>query len=64
MSVFGHEERFPPTSLSAGCGFRKERIAGCADPDLPCLIRDGEVRPKPAARSVVDPLLADRIFLG
>jgi hypothetical protein len=28
MSVFGHEERFPPTRLSAGCGFRKETIAG------------------------------------
>jgi hypothetical protein len=24
----GHEERFPPTRLSAGCGFRKETIAG------------------------------------
>jgi hypothetical protein len=24
----GHEERFPPTKLSAGCGFRKETIAG------------------------------------
>ena len=24
----GHEERFPPTGLSAGCGFRKETIAG------------------------------------
>ena len=23
----GHEERFPPTWLSAGCGFRKETIA-------------------------------------
>src|SRR5438105_770449 len=23
----GHEERFPPTRLSAGCGFRKETIA-------------------------------------
>jgi hypothetical protein len=38
MSVFGHEERFPPTRLSAGCGLRKETIAGmrrkrarCAD---------------------------------
>jgi hypothetical protein len=27
-SVKGHEERFPPTRLSAGCGFRKETIAG------------------------------------
>jgi hypothetical protein len=24
----GHEERFPPTKLSAGCGFRKETITG------------------------------------
>ena len=24
----GHEERFPPTKLSAGCGFRQETIAG------------------------------------
>jgi hypothetical protein len=24
----GHEERFPPTRLSAGRGFRKETIAG------------------------------------
>jgi hypothetical protein len=24
----GHEERFPPARLSAGCGFRKETIAG------------------------------------
>jgi len=23
-----HEERFPPTKLSVGCGFRKETIAG------------------------------------
>src|SRR5436190_3358231 len=28
MSMFRHEERFPPTRLSAGCGFRKETIAG------------------------------------
>ena len=24
----GHQERFPPTRLSAGAGFRKETIAG------------------------------------
>jgi hypothetical protein len=24
----GHEERFPLTRLSAGCGFRKETLAG------------------------------------
>jgi hypothetical protein len=40
----GHEERFPPTRLSAGCGFRKETIAGMRHngrdapiPDLPDL---------------------------
>ena len=27
-SVMGHEERFPPPRLSAGCAFRKETIAG------------------------------------
>ena len=27
-SALGHEERFPPTRLSAGCGFREETIAG------------------------------------
>jgi hypothetical protein len=27
-SAKGHEERFPPTRLSAGCGFRKETIVG------------------------------------
>src|SRR5947209_1825406 len=27
MTGMGHEERFPPTRLSAGCGFRKETIA-------------------------------------
>src|SRR5205807_1530116 len=26
-SAMGHEERFPPTRLSARCGFRKETIA-------------------------------------
>jgi hypothetical protein len=38
----GHEERFPPTRLSAGCEFRKETIAGMRRngrdapiPDLP-----------------------------
>ena len=28
MTASGHEERFPPTRLSAGYGFRKETIAG------------------------------------
>jgi len=26
-SALGHEERFPPPRLNAGCGFRKETIA-------------------------------------
>src|SRR5947209_14435596 len=31
-SLKGHEERFPPTRLSAGCGFRKEtQRARCAE---------------------------------
>ena len=28
MTAEGHEERFPRRRLSAGCGFRKETIAG------------------------------------
>jgi hypothetical protein len=28
MSAMGHEERFPQTRMSAGCGFRKETIVG------------------------------------
>jgi hypothetical protein len=28
MAALGHEERFPPTRLSAGCEFRKETIGG------------------------------------
>jgi hypothetical protein len=28
MTAVGQEERFPPTTLSAGYGFRKETIAG------------------------------------
>jgi hypothetical protein len=28
MTASGHEERFPPPRLSAGCGVRKETIAG------------------------------------
>jgi hypothetical protein len=39
MSQLGHEERFPPTRLSAGCGFRKETIAG--------MRRNGRDAPKP-----------------
>jgi hypothetical protein len=36
----GHEERFPPTRLSAGCGFIKETIAG--------MRRNGRDAPEPA----------------
>jgi len=36
MSAMGHEERFPPTRLSAGYGFRKETIGG--------MRRTGEMR--------------------
>jgi hypothetical protein len=28
MAAKGHEERFPQTRMSAGCGFRKETIVG------------------------------------
>jgi hypothetical protein len=28
MAATGQEERFPPTTLNAGCWFRKETIAG------------------------------------
>ena len=53
MTQKGHEERFPPTRLSAGCGFRKETLAGMRRngrdapiPDLPALTpeRAGSVR--------------------
>jgi hypothetical protein len=30
MTAMGQEERFPPPRLNAGCGFRKETIAGSA----------------------------------
>jgi hypothetical protein len=39
----GHEERFPPTRLSVGCGFRKETIAG--------MRRNGRDAPKAVTRS-------------
>ncbi len=44
MTVKGYEERFPPTRLSAGCGFRKETIAG--------MRRNVRDAPIPAVRSV------------
>ena len=40
MAGQGHEERFPPTRLSAGRGFRKETIAG--------MRRNGRDAPKAA----------------
>jgi hypothetical protein len=42
MTAAGHEERFPPSRLSAGCGFRKETITGIA--------ATGENAPIPAVR--------------
>jgi len=42
MAAKGHEERFPPTRLSAGYGFRKETIAG--------IRRNGRDAPIPAVR--------------
>jgi hypothetical protein len=43
MTASGHEERFPPTRLSAGCGFRKETIAG--------MRRNGRDAPKAVIRA-------------
>ena len=49
MTAVGQEERFPPTRLNAGCGFRKETIAGMRRngrdapiPDLPGLAPERE----------------------
>jgi hypothetical protein len=42
MTSVGHEERFPPTGLSAGYGFRKETIAG--------MRRNGRDAPLPVIR--------------
>jgi hypothetical protein len=44
MTGLGHEERFLPTSLSAGCGFRKETIAG--------MRRNGRDAPKAVTRGL------------
>ena len=46
VSYGGHEERFPPTKLSACCGFRKETIAG--------MCRNGRNAPISAIREVGD----------
>jgi hypothetical protein len=43
MTPVGHEERFPLTRLSVGCGFRKETIAG--------MRRNGRDAPIPAVRA-------------
>jgi len=40
MTAKGHQKRFPLTRLSAGCGFRKETIAG--------MRRNGRDAPKAA----------------
>jgi len=57
----GHDARFPSPRLSAGCGFRKETIAGGAAKSqtrrlrtaLPAS-RKGEVRPFPDIRPAVE----------
>ena len=47
MSPLGHEERFLPTRLSAGCGFRKETIAeirrNVRDALIPAIRRGSEI---------------------
>ena len=42
MTEEGHEERLPPTRLSAGYGFRKETIAGMRhnELDAPILLKN------------------------
>jgi len=58
MTVWGHEERFPPIRLSAGCGFRKwRRSPECAATGemrrfrpFPEAGSDRRVRPKAAVR--------------
>ena len=51
MTALGHEERFPPTKLSADYGFSKETFEGgrrngrdAPIPDLPALAPNEEVR--------------------
>jgi hypothetical protein len=44
MAGMGQEERFPPTRLNAGYGFRKETIAG--------MRRNGRDAPIPRLRVV------------
>ena len=47
MTAMGHEERLPPTRPNAGCGFRKETIAGTR--------ADGEIAPKAVIRTTASP---------
>jgi hypothetical protein len=47
LTVMGHEERFLPPRLSAGCGFRKETIARTR--------RNGRDAPLPAIRRNEEP---------
>jgi hypothetical protein len=62
----GHEERFPPTGLSAGYGFRKETIAGVhhneRDPPTPA-IRGTEIERQGSTDTVekvgISPSIAD-----
>jgi hypothetical protein len=55
MAAMGHEERFPPTRLSAGCGFRKETIAGMRrngrDAPIPAIRRTAIEPPVPTLKS-------------
>ena len=47
MAAEGHEERFPPSRLSAGCGFRKETTAGMRG--------NGRDAPKAVIRTTASP---------
>jgi hypothetical protein len=53
----GHEERFPPTKLSAGCGFRKETIAG-----MPQRARCEAIYGKPPTAALSRPILQPRAY--
>jgi hypothetical protein len=44
----GHEERFPPKRMSAGCGFRKKTIVGMRG--------NGRDAPLPAVRRTTGPV--------
>ena len=51
----GHEERFPPTRLSAGYGFRKETFAE--------LRRNGRDAPKAAVKPTSNPWEGSTLLL-